>query len=94
VIIYTIASGALGLELVPSAVAALAGVILLWGVGALVGIYSHYNPLIMIGVIGAIIVLFVKGSKAIVVGIPIALAGHFLMTPFAFMLKLFRKALT
>ena len=94
VIIYTIASGALGLELVPSAVAALAGVILLWGVGALVGIYSHYNPLIMIGVIGAIIVLFVKGSKSIVVGIPIALVGHLLMTPFAFMLKLLRKFLT
>jgi hypothetical protein len=84
----------LGLELLPSAIAALAGVILLWGAGALVGIYSHYNPLIMIGVIGVIIVLIAKGSKSIALGIPIAFAGHFLMIPFAFVLKLLRKVLT
>jgi HEAT repeat protein len=93
-IIFTVASGALGLQPLSSAAAALAGVILLWGVGALVGVYSHYNPLIMIGVIGVIIALFVKGSTAIALGIPIALAGHFLMIPFAFILKLLRRILT
>jgi HEAT repeat protein len=91
--IFAVASGAVGLELLPSAVAALAGVILLWGVGVLVGVLSHYNPLILIAVVIVIIVLFVKGSQSIALGIPIAVAGHALMHLFAFTLRLLTKAL-
>jgi hypothetical protein len=91
--IFAVASGAAGLGLLPSAVAALAGVILLWGVGVLVGVLSHYNPLILIAVIIVIIVLFVKGSQSIALGIPIAVAGHALMQLFAFILRLLTKAL-
>jgi HEAT repeat protein len=91
--IFAVASRAIGLGLLPSAVAALAGVILLWGVGVLVGVLSHYNPLILIAVVIVIIVLFVKGSQSIALGIPIAIAGHALMHLFAFMLRLLTKAL-
>ena len=86
--IYAVFLRAIGLGPGPSAVAALVGVILLWGVGVLVGILSHYNPLILIAVIAVVIVLFIKGSQAIVVGIPIACVGHMLMQAFAFVLKL------
>jgi len=91
--IFAVASRAIGLGLLPSAVAALAGVILLWGVGVLVGVLSHYNPLILIAVVIVIIVLFVKGSQSIALGIPIAIAGHALMHLFAFILRLLTKAL-
>jgi hypothetical protein len=87
--IFAVALRTIGLGPGHSGVAALVGVILLWGVGVLVGILSHYNPLILIAVIAVIIVLFIKGSQAIAVGLPIACAGHFLMRLFAFTLKLF-----
>jgi hypothetical protein len=68
-------------------------VILLWGVGVLVGILSHYNPLIMIAAIVAVFagLLF---SSSMALGVLIAVAGHCLMIPFAYLLRLARNPLS
>ena len=95
--LYAIASTSLRLDFAPSAAAAIVGVILLWGVGIIVGVCSHYNPLIMIAAVGVIfgsVVLGGNGNHSLVLGLLIAGAAHTLMTPVAFLLKLLRKAVS
>lgn len=82
----TTASRTLGLPGGLTVALALAGVVLLWGVGVLVGVLSHYNPLIMIG---GIVVVFagLALSASMAVGLVIAVVGHALMIPVAVVLK-------
>jgi HEAT repeat protein len=92
VAIQTMASRMLGLAPGPAIGLALAGVLLLWGVGVLVGILSHYNPLIMIA---AIVVMFAGPllSPSMVLGLLIAALGHVLMIPFSLVLRRAKDAL-
>jgi HEAT repeat protein len=90
--IYALATTGLGLEPVAAMAGALAGVILLWGVGVLVGITSHYNPLIMLIAVGVLVGGLVL-TRAMAAGLVIAVAGHALMMPFAFLVRLARRAL-
>lgn len=90
----TAAAVAMGLTLVAGLVAAVLGVVLLWGVGAFVGIVSHYSPLILLGAlaVGGGSLFFPAAAAYVVLGVPVAVAVHLVIVPvLALGLRLLRK---
>ncbi len=87
---------ALGATLLPALVIALVCVVLLWGVGVLVGVYSHYIPLMTLAAMGIVIGLmfYEPAMKYQAIGILVALAAHVVIVPvLIFVLRQVRKLL-
>lgn len=88
--LYAIASTWLGADPLFAAATGVAGVILLWWAGVLVGVCSHHVPLLMLAAVAVIlgsIVLAGSGRPFLFLGLPIALAAHMLMFAVGFVLK-------
>jgi len=84
--LYQLAVRLLGLSIPAGLALALLGVCLLWGLGVIVGVLSHYNPLLMLSPF----VVFLAGVflwPPLLFGFVIAAIGHLLMHPVAAVLR-------
>ena len=87
---------ALGATLLPALIVALVCVVLLWGVGVLVGVYSHYMPLIMIVAVALVggLMFYEPAMKYVALGFVAAFAVHLVIAPVLFfVLRQVRKLL-
>ena len=87
---------ALGATLLPALIAATAGIVLLWGVGMWVGVYSHYIPLMTLAAVAIVggLMFYEPALKYLPFGFLVAGAVHVVIAPvLIFVLRQVRKLL-